>query len=97
MTNSHVKKREVTEMRMWPHTKRPCEKRKHQGETEGREYRREVQESETQVVWTREEAIPRICRKTDTGECTTWEKKRKTEAEMDGLCQPRSGQQIAKS
>ena len=24
--------------------KRPCEKRKHQGETEGREYRREVQE-----------------------------------------------------
>ena len=47
---------EVTEMKMcrWAcgHTlsKRPCEKRKHQGETEGREYRRKVQESATQVI-----------------------------------------------
>ena len=31
--------------------KRPCEKRQHQGENEGREYHREVQESKTEVVW----------------------------------------------
>ena len=38
---------------------------------------------------TRKEARPRICRKKDSGHGTTWEKKaRKTEAEMDGLCQP---------
>ena len=50
----------------------------------------EVQESKTGVVWPCEEAIPRIRRKKDSGDCTTWEKtKRKTEAEMDGLCQPR--------
>ncbi len=31
-TSSHVKKLEMTEMKMgmWPHTKRPCEKRLHQ-------------------------------------------------------------------
>ena len=60
------------------------EKRKHQGETEGREYHREVQESATQVVWPRKEARPRLRRKTDSGDGTTREKKaRKTEAEMD--------------
>ena len=38
---------------------------------------------------TRQEAIPRIRRKKDSGHGTTWEKKaRKTEAEMDGLYQP---------
>ena len=94
-TSSHMKKLEVTEMKMcrWAsgHTdKRPCEKRKHQGETECREIRREVQESATEVVWPRKEARPRLCRKTDSGDGTTWEKNaRKTEAEMDGLCQPR--------
>ena len=77
-------------MGMRPHAKRPCEKRKHQGETEGREYRREVQESKAEVVWTREETRPRICRKKDSGDGTTRENKaRKTEAEMDGLCKPR--------
>ena len=77
-------------MGMRPHVKRPCEKRKHQGETEGREYRREVQESATQVVWPRKEARPRLRRKTDSGDGTTRETKAmKTEAEMDGLCQPR--------
>ena len=30
-----------------------------EGETAGREYRREVQESATHVVWPRKEAIPR--------------------------------------
>ena len=48
----------------------------------------EVQESETEVVWTHEETRPRICRKKDSGDGTTWEK-RKTEADMDGQCQPR--------
>ena len=61
----------------------------------------EVQESETEVVWTHEETRPRICRKKDSGDGTTWEKKEgKTEAEMDGLCQSRhelSGQQKIKS
>ena len=72
------------------YAKRPCEKRKHQGETEGREYRREVQESATQVVWPCKEARPRLRRKKDAGDGTTREMKvRKTEAEMDGLCQPR--------
>ena len=94
VTSSQVKKLEVTEMKMCmrPHAKRPCEKGKHQGETEGREYRREVHESATQVVWPRKEARPRLRRKTDSGDGrpTTLEKKaRKTEAEMDGLCQPR--------
>ena len=78
-------------MGMRPHAERPCEKRKHQGETEGREYHREVQESATDVVWPRKEARPSgLRRKTDSGDGSTREKKaRKTEAEMDGLCQPR--------
>ena len=42
------------------------------------------------MVWTREETRPIISRKKDSGDGTTWEKKKKkTEAEMDGLCQPR--------
>ena len=78
------------QMGMRPHAKRPCPKRKHQGETEGRECHREVQESTTDVVWLRKEARPRLRRKKDSGDGTTREKKaRKTEAEMDGLCQPR--------
>ena len=71
---------------MRPHTKRPCEKRKHQGETEGREYSREVQESATGVVWPRKETRPRLRRVKYSGDGTTREKKaRKTETEMDGL------------
>ena len=82
--NEHV------QMGMRPHAKRPCERRKHQGETEGREYRRYVQENATKVVWPRKEAIPRIHRKKDSGDGTTREKKaRKTEAVMGVLCQPR--------
>ena len=51
---------------------------------------REVQESATQVVWPRKEVRPRLRRKSDSGDGTTREKKaRKTEADMDGLCQPR--------
>ena len=51
---------------------------------------REVQESKTEVVWTCEEARTTIGRKKDCGDGTTREKKRrKTEAEMDGLCKPR--------
>ena len=51
---------------------------------------REVQESATQVVWPCKEARPRLRRKTYSGDGTTREKKaRKTEAEMDGQCQPR--------
>ena len=90
-TSSHVKKLEVTEMMgMRPHAKRPCEKRKHQGETVGREYHREVQKSATEVGWPRKEARPRLLRKKDSGDGITREKKaRMTEAEMGGLFQPR--------
>ena len=50
----------------------------------------EVQESKTEVVWPRKEVRPRLGRKKDYGDGTTREEKaRKTEAEMDGLCQPR--------
>ena len=84
VTSIHVKKLEVTEMMMGmrSHAKRPREKRKHQGETGGREYRREVQESTTEVVWPRKEARPRLRRKKDSGDGTTRENKaRKAEAE----------------
>ena len=81
---------EDVQMGMRPHAKRPCEKRKHQGENGGRECRRQVQESTTEVVWPRKEARPRLRRKKDSGDGTTMQKKaRKTETEMDGLCQPR--------
>ena len=56
---------EDAQMGMRPHAKRPCEKRKHQGETEGREYHREVQESKTEVVWRRKESRPGLRRKED--------------------------------
>ena len=52
----------------------------------------EIIQSKTEVVLTRKEARPRLRRKKDSGDGgpTTWEKKkRKTEAEKDGLCQPR--------
>ena len=50
----------------------------------------EVQESWSKVVGTRKEARPRLHRKKDSGDGTTLEKKkRKTEEEMGGLCQPR--------
>ena len=56
---------------------------------EDREYHKEVVlESETEVVWTSDETRPVIRRKMD-GDGTTWEEKKKTEAEMDGLCQRR--------
>ena len=59
-------------------------------ETESRGHNREVQESKTDVVGSRREARPRIRRMKDSEDGNTWEKKkRKTEAEMDGLCQPR--------
>ena len=96
VTSSHVKKLEVTEMKMcrWAcgHTLRDHVRnddirvrlKVH------REYHREVQESKIEVIWIRQEARPRIRRKKDSGDDTTWEKKaRKTEAEMDGLCQLR--------
>ena len=81
---------EDVQMGMRSHAKRPCEKRQHQGETEGREYRRDVQESATEVGWPRKEARPRLVRKKDSGDGTVREKEaRMTEAEMGGLCQPR--------
>ena len=55
-----------------------------------RGHNREAQESKTEVVWPRKEARPRIRRKKDSGDGTTWEKKkRRAEIEMDGLCRPR--------
>ena len=69
VTSSHVKKLEVTEMKMcrWA-CGRTCEKRKYNGQTKSREYHREVQESATQVVCPRKEARPRLHRKTDSGD-----------------------------
>ena len=54
-----------------------------------------MQEIKAGVVLPRKEAIPRLheCRKKDSPDGTTWEKKaRKTEAEMGGLCQPGEGE-----
>ena len=78
---------------MRPHTNRPCEKRWHLEETEGREHHRKVHGSNTEVVWPRKEARPPGLRRkkySRDGRPTTWEKKKKkTDAEMDVLCQPR--------
>ena len=63
-------------MGMRPHAKKPCEKRKHQGETAGREYRREVQEIATEVGWPRIEARPRLLRKKYAGEKKAGRRKR---------------------
>ena len=77
-------------MDMRPLAKISCETGTHQGETEGREYHREVQQRATEVVWPRKETIPKLRRKTASGDGTTREKKaRKTESEVDELCQPR--------
>ena len=85
-TDSGSDRNEDLRMGMRPHAKRPCEKRKHQGETEGREYHREGQESVTEMVWPRKEAIPRLHRKKDSGDGTTREKKaRKTEESMRAI------------
>ena len=49
-----------------------------------------MQELKTDVVWPRKEARQIIRGKKDSGDGTTWERKKgKTEAGMDGLCQPR--------
>ena len=49
-----------------------------------REHHRELQESETEVVWACEETRSRILRKTDTGYGTIWEtKKGMTTAELN--------------
>ena len=54
-------------------------------------------ECKTDVVRTREETIQRIRRKKHSGCGTTWEKKkRKTESEIDGLCQPRRDSDLDK-
>ena len=52
--------------------------------------RERLKESKTEAVWRLKEARPRLRRKKDSGDGNTREKrKRKTEAAMDGLCQPR--------
>ena len=100
VTSSHVKKLEMTEMKMcrWAcgHTLRDHVRNENIKERLKVEsiaetvLRREVQESATHVVWPRKEAIPRLCRTTDSGDGTTRETKaRKTEAEMGGRCQQR--------
>ena len=51
----------------------------------GRDITENCQESETEVVWTREETRPKIRRKEDSENCTIWKKQKgKTEAVMDG-------------
>ena len=94
VTSSHGKKLEVTEMKMcrWAcgHTLRDHVRNENIKERLKVESITEVQESATRVVWPRKEARPRLRRKTDFRDGSTREKKaRKTEAEMDGLCQPR--------
>ena len=96
VTSSNVRKLEVTEMKMcrWAcgHTLRDNVRNDDIRERLKVEKYREVHESKTAVVWPCKEARPKIRRKKDYGHGTTWEKeKRKTEAEMDGLCQPRHG------
>ena len=50
-----------------------------------REHHIEIQENKIEVVWIRQEVRPRIRRKKDSGDGTTWEENsRKTEAEIDG-------------
>ena len=54
-----------------------------------------MQESDTEVVWTREETRPRIRRKKECEDGTTCEqKKMKTEAEMDMDCVNRNTRAI---
>ena len=94
VTSSHVKKLEVTEIKMcrWAcgHMLRDRVRKENIKERLKVESIREVHESATEVVWPRKEARPRLRRKKDSGDGTTRVKKaRKTEAEMDGLCQPR--------
>ena len=94
MASSHVKKLEVTEMKIcsWAcgHTLRD-----HGANYDIRDRLRvdnitEVQESETEVVCILDEKRQRIRRTTNIGDGTTRDKKtRKTEAKMDGLGQPR--------
>ena len=94
MTSSHTKKLEVTEMKMcrWAcgHTLRDHVRN---DDTRDRLKVENITERcrKARLRWfgTRQEAIPRIRWKKDSGHGTTWEKKaRKTEAEMGGLCQP---------
>ena len=84
MTSSHVKRLEMIEMR--PPSKRPSEEGSHLGKNV--ENITEVQESETEVFGhikrRDQEYVGR-----QTGDGIAWDKKIKTEAEMDGLCQPR--------
>ena len=93
--SSHVKKLEVTELKMcrWEfgHTLRDHVRNddiRERFKLKTREHHREEQESKSGVVWTRQEARPTIRRKKDSGDGITWEKKmRKIEAEVDGLYQ----------
>ena len=80
ITSSHVKKLDVTEMKMcrWAcgHTLRDHVRNDDiRNKTESREHNRVVQESKTEVVWPPKETRPRIRRKKDAGGGTTWEKK----------------------
>ena len=94
VTSSHVKKLEVIEMKMcrWAcghtlkdHVRNDDIRKKLKVENITERCRKA-----RQVVWPRKETRPRIRRKKDSGDGTTWEKeKRKTEAEMDALCQSR--------
>ena len=94
VTSCHVKKLEVTEMKMsrWAcgHTLRDQvrhENIKERLKVESITQRRR----KARLMWFgHEEARPRLRQKKDSGGGTTWEKRaRKTEAEMDGRCQPR--------
>ena len=80
-------------MGMRAHAKRPCEKRKHQGETEGSE----VQQSATKVVWPRIEERQRLRRKTYSGDGTTRRRKRGRPKQRWMDCQPRHDSQLSLS
>ena len=94
VTSSHVKQLEVTEMKMcrWAcgHTLRDHVRNENIKERLKVESIAEVQKSATEVVWPRKEARPLLCRKKDSGDGTTREKKaRKTGAEDCLMCQQR--------
>ena len=75
MTSSHVKKLEVTDMKLcrWTcsHTLRDHVRNDDTRERLSREHHRDVQESKLEVVWKRQEARPRLRRKKDSGDGTT--------------------------
>ena len=94
--NSHVKKLEVTEMKMcrWACGRTLRDHARNENIKERLKVESIAERDRKARLWwfghARKEARPRLLRKKDSADGTTREKTaRMTEAEMDGLCQPR--------